>query len=123
MGPSYKWMRIKVMMTLKQVRINELNVAINSLKEEIKKPLKQLTGWPDADMVKRDMKACLKGLYDELENALNVTELYYYSNKQSLICTPNLEYAKLKAKKFMQRSHILGYVPKDQLVRKRWQRK
>lgn len=122
MGPSYKWMRIKVMMTLKQVRINELNVAINSLKEEINKPLKQLAG-NDADMIKRDLKACIKGLYDELEDALNVNELYYYSAKRSIVCTPNLEYAKLKAKKFMQRSHILGYVPKDQLVRKRWQRK
>ena len=115
-------MRIKVMMTLKQVRINELNVAIDSLKEEIKKPLKQLAG-NDADMIKRDLKACIKGLYDELEDALNVTELYYYSAKQSIVCTPNLEYAKLKVKKFMQRNHILGYVPKDQLVRKRWQRK
>jgi hypothetical protein len=122
MGPSYKWMRIKVMMTLKQVRINELNFAINSLKEEIKKPLKQLAG-NDADMIKRDLKACIKGLYDELEDALNVNELYYYSAKQSIVCTPNLEYAKLKVKKFMQRNHILGYVPKDQLVRKRWQRK
>lgn len=115
---------VKVRAELLQCKIDEIGQELANYCIGLARRAGNIPGSPIAllhyDDYAISLNACAEDLEKELKDIQdNGVELYHYPVKGTLVTTPNMKYARIKARRIMQRSLVLNVLPVEKLIRRR----
>jgi len=106
---------------LLQCKIDEINNDLVRISLGIARNVKRTRNnelWKEGYF--QSLNACMNDLITDLKYIQdNAVELYHYPVKGVIVTTPNIRYAKIKARKMMQKSLVFGMLPAELLIRRR----